>query len=76
MDLSSLYKSSKVIEIVSQAPHLSINFAISAIQAVRRVLQGALWVMGSPRRQRQIWVCTQGLQWVLRSLTLMPEASV
>lgn len=50
--------------------------AFSAIQAVWHVLQGALWVRASPRRPQQIWVCTQELRWVLRSLTLMPEALV
>lgn len=30
--------------------------AFSAVQAARRVPQGALWVTASPRRPRQIWV--------------------
>lgn len=72
----------KLVQIFKGDRHCLSSFlpfhetAFSAIQAVWRVLLGALWVMASPRRLRQIWVCPQELQWVLRSLTLMPEASV
>lgn len=60
----------------SNASEFVYDVVFSATQAASRVLQGALWDTASPRRQQQTWAWTLGLQSVLLSLMLMPEASV